>query len=233
MPAQSILIVEDDPVLAAVLRRYLDKQAYRTGVESDGARAFARINAESPDAVILDGNLPGKDGFDLCRELRPRYRGVILMLTARDEDVDRVLGLELGADHYLIKPVEPRVIAAHLKACLRRTENAAAWGGQNELRYGHFCISLAARTVHLNEREVLCSAAEFELLWLLARNAGIVLTRDSIMDRVRGIPHDGLDRSIDMRVSRLRKYLGDDAKKPRRIKTVRNQGYLFSKTAWD
>jgi two-component system, OmpR family, response regulator len=232
MPTQHILIVEDDAVLAAVLVRQLQKQGYATEVESHGARAVDRVRAQAPDAVILDGNLPGMDGFDVCRELRTSYRGVILMLTGRDGDMDRVLGLELGADDYLVKPVEPRVVAAHLKACLRRVE-AAPSAGSSELRYGTFRISQADRAVHLGDREIAFTTAEFDLLWMLAENAGTVLTRDQIMAGVRRIEHDGLDRSIDMRVSRLRKRLGDDADNPRRIKTVRGKGYLFSPSDWD
>jgi two-component system, OmpR family, response regulator len=232
MPKQHILIVEDDAVLAAVLVRQLQKQGYAADVESHGARAVDRVRAQAPDAVILDGNLPGMDGFDVCRELRTSYRGVIVMLTGRDGDMDRVLGLELGADDYLVKPVEPRVVAAHLKACLRRVE-AAPSAGSSELRYGTFRISQADRAVHLGDREIAFTTAEFDLLWMLAENAGTVLTRDQIMAGVRRIEHDGLDRSIDMRVSRLRKRLGDDADHPRRIKTVRGKGYLFSPSDWD
>jgi two-component system, OmpR family, response regulator len=232
MPTQHILIVEDDAVLAAVLTRQLEKHGYRAEVEGHGGRAVERVRAMAPDAVILDGNLPGMDGFDVCRELRTSFRGVIIMLTGRDGDMDRVLGLELGADDYLVKPVEPRVVAAHLKACLRRVEVAPA-SGSNELRYGTFRISQADRAVHLGEREIPFTTAEFDLLWMLAENAGTVLTRDQIMAGVRRIEHDGLDRSIDMRVSRLRKRLGDDADSPRRIKTVRGKGYLFSPSDWD
>jgi two-component system, OmpR family, response regulator len=232
MTPQYILIVEDDTVLAAVLARQLEKHGYRAEVEGHGARAVERVRAQAPDAVILDGNLPGMDGFDVCRKLRTSYRGVIVMLTGRDGDMDRVLGLELGADDYLVKPVEPRVVAAHLKACLRRVEVSPSTGS-SELRYGTFRISQSDRVVHLGEREIAFTTAEFDLLWLLAERAGTVLSRDQIMAGVRRIEHDGLDRSIDMRVSRLRKRLGDDADNPRRIKTVRGKGYLFSPSDWD
>lgn len=229
---QTVLIVEDDEMLAALLSRFLEMQGYRAGVESDGGRAVARILAERPDAVILDGNLPGKDGFSVCREVRGAYRGAILMFTGRDDDMDQILGLELGADDYLLKPTEPRVVEAHLKACLRRVEPRPAQA-QDELRYGKFHISRVERVVRLGGVEVPLTSAEFDLLWLLAERAGSVLTRDDIMIGVRRLPHDGLDRSIDMRVSRLRRRLGDDPENPRRIKTVRGKGYLFSRTDWD
>lgn len=229
---QRILLVEDDPVMAVVLARHLQKLGYTVSVEENGARVLARVAAEAPVAVILDGNLPGKDGFEVCRELRAKYRGAVIMLTGRDEDIDRILGLELGADDYLVKPIEPRVVAAHLKACLRRTEAPRAEDDTDEIRYGSFSISRATRIVQLAGQEVPLTTAEFELLWLLASRAGTVLSRDDIMSGVRGITHDGLDRSIDMRISRIRKRLGDDAENPRRIKTVRGQGYLFSRTDW-
>lgn len=232
MSAHRILLVEDDPLLSVLLARHLEKQGYAVAAESDGRAAVARIAAEKPDAVILDGNLPGKDGFDICREARAEYRGVIVMLTGRDEDVDRILGLELGADDYLVKPVEPRVVAAHLKACLRRAD-PPAMGARDELIYGRFRISRAERSVQLEGEEIPFTTAEFDLLWLLAEHAGKILSRDELMSGVRRIAHDGLDRSIDMRVSRLRRRLKDDAETPRRIKTVRGKGYLFSPTEWD
>lgn len=232
MPPQRILIVEDDTVLSMVLAMHLQQQGYAPSSETDGACALQRVQTELPDAIILDGNLPGKDGFEVCRELRVGYRGCILMLTGRDTDIDRVRGLELGADDYLIKPVQPRVVVAHLSACLRRI-NPPTSGSRDELRYGAFQINHASRVVCLHDEEVPFTTAEFDLLWLLAERAGTVLSRDQITMGVRHIPHDGLDRSIDMRISRLRKRLGDDPDNPRRIKTVRNKGYLFSKTDWD
>ena len=219
-------------MLATVLARHLEKQGYRVDVEAQGDRAAVRVQMQAPDVVILDGNLPGKDGFDVCRELRASYRGIVIMPTGRDSDMDRILGLELGADDYLVKPVEPRVVAAHVRACLRRADSAGS-AAPTELRFGTLRISQADRTVHLGEREVMCTTAEFDLLWLLALRAGTVLSRDEIMTGVRRIPHDGFDRSIDMRISRLRKLLGDDAEQPRRIKTVRSKGYLFSPNEWD
>lgn len=230
MPA--VLIVEDDELFATQIAGFLEKRGYLVSVENEGGRAVPRILSEGPDAVILDGNLPAKDGFAVCRELRDQYQGAILMLTARDEDFDRVLGLELGADDYLVKPVEPRVVEAHLKACLRRLTPRPTQE-PSELRYGKFSINGSERVVRLDGVEIAFTTAEFELLWMLAKRAGTVLSRDEIMAGVRRLPHDSLDRSIDMRVSRLRKRLGDDADNPRRIKTIRGKGYLFSRNDWD
>ena len=230
-----ILLIEDDELAGNLLRRYLEKQGFIVEVETQGDRASGRIMAMQPDAVVLDGMLPGKDGFEVCREARAQYSGPILMLTARDDDVDQVLGLELGADDYIVKPAEPRVVLAHIRACLRRASPrpVAAGGESEEYRFGKFHISRTERTVRLDAVEITFSTAEFDLLWLLASRAGEILSRDDIQSHLRGIEHDGLDRAIDMRISRLRKRLGDDAVNPARIKTVRGKGYLFSRTDWN
>jgi two-component system, OmpR family, response regulator len=227
-----VLLVEDDDVQGLLLELYLQKNGMDVERLTRGDQAPRRILESKPDAVILDTMLPGKDGFDICREVRNEYRGPILMLTGRSESLDQVLGLELGADNYLIKPVEPRIVLAHLRACLRRPVSAVP-SGPEELRYGRFYISRTSRVVRLGQEEIPFSTAEFELLWLLAEHAGSTLSRDVIKRTLQGIGHDGLDRSIDMRVSRLRRRLGDDAENPTRIKTVRAQGYLFSRTDWD
>jgi len=180
--------------------------------------------------------LPGKDGFEICRAVRARYQGVILMLTARDEDFDQILGLELGADDYIAKPVQPRLLLARIKALLRRSPVSA--GGADarrpaELTFGSFHISQATRTACLGADCIDLTTAEFDLLWLLANRAGTVLSRDDLLQELRGIGFDGLDRSIDARISRLRKKLNDDPDNPTRIKTVRGKGYLFSKHDWN
>ena len=226
-----VLLVEDDELFAVSLKLFMEKQGFRVEHERRGDRAVARIIALKPDAVVLDCNLPGKDGFDVCREVRVRYPGVILMLTARDDDVEQVLGLGLGADDYLLKPATPHVVLAHLRACMRRQHDEPA-KGPDEYHFGRFSISRATRRVLLDEEEVEFSTAEFDLLWLLVSRAGTVLSRDDINNALRGLEHDGQNRSIDMRVSRLRKALGDDAERPVRIKTVRGKGYLFSRTDW-
>lgn len=228
MPARRVTFVEDDPVFAGVLTRFLEKNAFAVTHFADGEGVVEQVLAQSPDAVILDGSLPTIDGFDLCRALRPRYAGPILLLTARDEDIDELLGLELGADDYIRKPVEPRIVLARLKARLRRPEATPA----SELRFGALAIDRNSRSVHLAGHAVDLTTAEFDLLWLLASHAGETLSRDDIFRATRGLEYDGLDRSVDMRVSRLRKILGDDADPARLIRTVRGKGYLFARIDW-
>ncbi|HMV04654.1 MAG TPA: winged helix-turn-helix domain-containing protein [Accumulibacter sp.] len=235
-----ILLIEDDERLALLTAEYLRKNDFEVLVEGRGDAAEERILGERPDLVILDVMLPGKDGFEICRAVRSRFTGVILMLTAREEDFDQIFGLELGADDYIAKPVQPRLLLARIKALLRRA--APAGGGQSsgenengeptELAFGRFRISQTTRSAALGENGIDLTTAEFDLLWQLARHAGNILSRDNLLQELRGIGFDGLDRSIDARISRLRRKLGDDPENPTRIKTVRGKGYLFSKHDW-
>lgn len=234
-----ILLVEDDDRLAKLTAEYLQKNDFEVTIEARGDTAETRILSDDPELVILDIMLPGKDGFEVCRSVRAKYKGVILMLTARDEDLDQILGLELGADDYLAKPVQPRLLLARIKALLRRTpapteavEEQSESGEAAELSFGSFRISQATRSTHLGKETIDLTTAEFDLLWLLARHAGNILSRDDLLQQLRGIGFDGLDRSIDARISRLRRKLGDDPENPTRIKTVRGKGYLFSKHDW-
>lgn len=232
-----ILLVEDDERLADLTAEYLRKNEFEVTIEPRGDTAEARILADDPELVILDVMLPGKDGFEVCRGVRSKYKGVILMLTARDEDLDQILGLELGADDYISKPVPPRLLLARIKALLRRAPAAGqtdeeAERDEAELSFGSFRISQATRSAHLGDDAIELTTAEFDLLWLLARHAGSILSRDDLLQQLRGIGFDGLDRSIDARISRLRRKLGDDPENPTRIKTVRGKGYLFSKHDW-
>ena len=231
-----ILLVEDDDRLAELTAEYLRKNDFEVAIESRGDTAEARILAERPDLVVLDIMLPGQDGFAVCRAVRPKYDGIILMLTARDEDIDQILGLELGADDYITKPVPPRVLLARIKALLRRAGTSAEEGGDaaamESLTFGNFSISQHTRSATLAGDAIDLTTAEFDLLWLLAKHAGAILSRDDLLQQLRGIGFDGLDRSIDARISRLRRKLGDDPENPTRIKTVRGKGYLFSKHDW-
>lgn len=235
-----ILLVEDDERLANLTAEYLRKNDFEVLIEARGNTAQTRILDERPDLVILDVMLPGKDGFEVCRSVRPHYGGVILMLTARDEDFDQILGLELGADDYIAKPVQPRLLLARIKALLRRSPANPSSAGSDtaepsepsELAFGRFRISQGTRSTHLDNDAIDLTTAEFDLLWLLARHAGNILSRDDLLQELRGIGFDGLDRSIDARISRLRRKLGDDPENPTRIKTVRGKGYLFSKHDW-
>ena len=235
MPTR-ILLIEDDVRLAKLTAEYLRKNDFEVAIEGRGDTAEARILKEDPELVILDIMLPGKDGFEVCRAVRSQYKGVILMLTARDEDLDQILGLELGADDYITKPVPPRLLLARIKALLRRSpasgEGVVTPGEADELEFGNFRISQATRNACLGDEIIDMTTAEFDLLWLLARHAGNILSRDDLLQELRGIGFDGLDRSIDARISRLRRKLGDDPENPTRIKTVRGKGYLFSKHDW-
>jgi len=192
-----------------------------------------RVELFSPDIIILDIMLPGKDGFTVCKELRPEYSGPILMLTAKSTDFDQVLGLEIGADDYVIKPVEPRVLSARINALLRRGDLPENGKEVAVVDYGKLHISRASRQVLLEGENIDLTSQEFDLLWLLASKAGEVQNRDYIYKAVVGREYDGLDRSVDVRISRLRKKLGDNHDTPFRIKTIWGQGYLFVPDAWD
>ena len=228
--AWQILIVEDDQRLAQLTQEYLEGNGLRVSIEADGARAAARILTEQPDLVMLDLMLPGEDGLSICRTVRSGYKGPILMLTARTDDMDQVLGLEMGADDYVCKPVRPRVLLARIRALLRRREGGEAErddGEPRRLQFGLLAIDKAMREAWLGEQGIELTSAEFDLLWLLAVNAGRILSREEIFNALRGIEYDGQDRSIDVRISRIRPKIGDDPMHPRLIKTVRSKGYLF------
>lgn len=230
-----VLIVEDDERLANLSKDYLESNGLEVGVINNGKQAIDHIIAEQPDLVVLDLMLPGADGLEVCREVRNQYNKPILMLTARTDDVDQVLGLEMGADDYVPKPVRPRVLLARIRALLRRNEGqetieVAEEETKNErLQFGELMIDNGAREVRLEGNAVDLTSAEYDLLWLLASNAGKILSREEIFECLRGIEYDGQDRSIDVRVSRIRPKVGDDPMNPRRIKTVRSKGYLFVK----
>lgn len=223
-----VLIIEDDERLAGLTRDYLEANGFRVTIEEDGARGVERILAIQPDLVILDLMLPGEDGLSICRRVRSDYPGPILMLTARTDDMDQVLGLEMGADDYVPKPVQPRVLLARMRALLRRLD-AADSSADTRLVFRDLEIDNATREAWLRGDRIDLTSAEFDLLWLLASHAGRVLTREEIFSQLRGIRYDGQDRSIDVRVSRIRPKVGDDPHHPHRIKTVRSKGYLFVK----
>lgn len=224
--APRVMIVEDDERLATLTRDYLVANGLDVTVVSNGNEAIRRIPAEEPDLVVLDLMLPGADGLTVCREVRKSYRNPILMLTARSDDMDQVLGLEMGADDYVAKPVKPRLLLARIRALLRRVEGEMEAVPQR-LEFGQLVIDNGAREVLLNGASVEMTSAEYDLLWLLASNAGRVLSRELIFEKLRGIQYDGQDRSIDVRISRIRPKIGDDPDNPKRIKTVRSKGYLF------
>jgi len=225
-PARRILVVEDDAKLADLVREYLERNGYAVDVEPRGDRASERIPEEAPDLVVLDLMLPGMDGLEVCRRVRSSYSGPILMLTARGEEADEVAGLEIGADDYVPKPVRPRVLLARIGSLLRRVEDSAV--APRRIEIGLLAIDDASREVILDGRRVELTTAEYDLLGFLAARAGRVVPREEIFRGLRGIEWDGLDRSIDLRVARLRRKLGDDGKRPRLIKSVRGTGYMLA-----
>jgi DNA-binding response OmpR family regulator len=228
-----ILLVEDDRRLAGLTAEYFEQNGFSVAVESHGDEVLARFARVRPSIVLLDLMLPGTDGLTLCRKLREIFDGPILMFTARDSDIDQVIGLEAGADDYVTKPVDPIVLLARTRALLRRIRaQAKPAAAGNDIVLGGLHINRAAQKVVLGDEQVLLTTHEFELLVLLAQHAGTVLSRDDISHSLRGIEYDGLDRSIDARISKLRRKLGDSATEPVRIKTIWGKGYLLVPDAW-
>lgn len=228
-----IMLVEDDASLAEWIADYLTTQGYDVSVANSGDKAVTLIKEDQPDLVILDISLPVKDGFDVCREVRAFYHHPILMMTARLDETDEVLGLELGANDYVTKPVRPRALLARIKGLLKRDAAVNPNDSDQHLCFGQFCIDSDSRTTTMNNRVVRISSNEFDVLWYLAKNAGQIISRDKLLKEVRGIEYDGFDRSMDVLVSRIRKKLDDDGDQPERIKTVWGKGYLFVPDAWD
>jgi DNA-binding response OmpR family regulator len=223
-----VLLVEDDRELASMVADFLTPHGFIVTAEERGDRAVERISSEAHDAIILDINLPGLDGFSVCRKVRSSFKGPILILTARGDEVDEVVGLEVGADDYLAKPVRPRILLARLRAQLRKMTTSNIEHSGNRIVIGKLVVDAGRRAIELSEQEITLTSAEFELLWLLAENVGQVVSRNDMYQRIHGVSYDGLDRSIDLRISRLRKKLGDDPVNPQRIKAVRSIGYLLS-----
>jgi two-component system, OmpR family, phosphate regulon response regulator OmpR len=220
-----ILLIEDDERLAAMVAEYLGEAGYRVTLASTGRAGLERLAREAFDATVLDLMLPDMDGLEVCRALRARSPLPILMLTARGDAADRIVGLEMGADDYLPKPFEPRELLARLRAILRR----GAIGGGAALRFGRLEIDRDARSVSIDGAPRTLTSYQFDLLVAMAGNAGRVLSRDALMDLLKGEPLEAFDRSIDVQVSRIRQAIEDDPKKPRRIVTVRGAGYVFAK----
>jgi two-component system OmpR family response regulator/two-component system response regulator RstA len=231
VPVPSILLVEDDLRLAELVSRYLESNGFSVAIASRGDEVADTVEREPPDLVILDLGLPGEDGFTVCRQLRLMYTNPILILTARDSDIDHVLGLELGADDYVIKPVEPRVLLARIGALLRRSRGAL--GPERKLlQFGKLTINASSRAVYLDGHSIALSGNEFDLLLYLASHPGKIQSRETLFKDLFKREYDGMDRMLDIRISRLRRKLGDEAETAERIKTIWGQGYLFVPDAW-
>lgn len=224
--AERILMIDDDSRLAGMVADYLGGVGFRVTIAGTAQSGEALLKREAFDAVILDLMLPDADGLDLCRRLRGATDVPILMLTARGEPMDRVVGLEVGADDYLAKPFEPRELQARLRAILRRKGTVVK---SDTLRFGRLEIDKGARVVRVDGEERPITSYQFALLLALAERAGRVLSRDALMDLLKGEKLEAFDRSVDVHVSRIRAAIEDDAKKPRRILTVRGAGYVFAR----
>jgi DNA-binding response OmpR family regulator len=224
--AERILMIDDDGRLAGMVSDYLGGAGFRLTIAGTGREGEALLKRETFDAIILDLMLPDADGLDLCRRLRTVTDLPILMLTARGEPMDRVIGLEVGADDYLAKPFEPRELQARLRAILRRKGMSAK---SETLHFGRLEIDKGARVVRVDGEERTITSYQFAILIALAERAGRVLSRDALMDLLKGEKLEAFDRSVDVHISRIRAAIEDDAKKPRRILTIRGAGYVFAK----
>lgn len=227
---KTILLVEDDVKLAEQTKEYLEKNQFEVSLEHDGGKAVDRILREVPDLVILDLMLPNKDGISICREVRKEYHNPILIMTARDDEVDEIISIEIGADDYITKPVSPRKLLARLNNLIRRYEKMSSADGAHsgsDARQGSLQLNAQRRIAIVDGKIVNLTSCEFDLLNYFFANQGVILTREEIYRQMRGIEWDGADRSIDLRVSRLRSTIGDNGKSPRFIKSVRGTGYML------
>ncbi len=223
-----ILLVEDDSELASMVADFLEANGIHTEIEGNGAVAAKRIPQESFDGLVLDIGLPDMDGIEICKAVRSEFEGPILMLTARGNEIDEVVALEVGADDYMAKPVRPRALLARLRVHLKRSHGEPIQAPDTRLDIGSIRIDSSSRTMTINRQPIKLTTAEFDLIWLLAVNAGSVISRETMYEKLHGVPYDGVDRSIDLRVSRLRKKVGDDPNLPKLIKSVRGVGYLLA-----
>lgn len=230
MTAKRLLLVEDDDELAELIQDFLTSEQFIVSWTANGLDAVERIVQEQPDIVILDYMLPGLNGLEICKRVIPRYPGPILMLTAKDDDMLEIALLNHGALGFLKKPVRPHILLAHIKAHLRAAEKKPATDPDPTaaLVVQDLILDISSLRATLAGTELILTSAEFELLSLLARNAGKPLSRDDISKSLRGLEYDGMDRAIDMRISSLRRKLGDEEPPYHYIKTVRGKGYLLA-----
>jgi len=229
---QTILLVEDDDRLSQLIAQFLSQNNFMVDVLQQGDVVVDYVTTSPPDLILLDVMLPQLDGFSILRQLRDFYAKPVLFLTAKDSDFDHVKGLEIGADDYIIKPIEPHVLLARINSALRRVTPSSVSLHQ-KLQFGKLSIDKDTRSITLAQETIELTSHEFELLWLLANQAGEIQSRDFIHQQMLGREYDGFDRSVDVRISRLRKKLNDDLKNPTRIITVWGKGYVFCSTAWE
>jgi len=221
--AQKVLIVEDENRIARLVRLYLEEAGFEVAVVDDGDQALPAFRHETPDLIILDLNLPGKDGLDVCRAVRRESDVPIIMLTARTDEADKLIGLELGADDYVVKPFSPREVVARVRAVLRRVEST---GVESPLiRAGNLEIDVTAHRAELRGELLDLTPSEFDILAVMARNAGRVLTRLQLLDESQGVAYEGYERSVDQHIKNLRRKIEDEAGNERIIHTVHGVGY--------
>ncbi|EGU32533.1 response regulator transcription factor [Vibrio scophthalmi] len=232
MSLPRMLIVEDDLKLQSMLEDYFVTQGFSVNTRDDGADSVQYIIDEQPDIVLLDLMLPVMDGLTICRQIRAHYNGKVLILTASDDDFDHVAGLETGADDYVMKPVKPRVLLARVRTLLRRQAVLPEAKNSDEIEYRQLTLKKRYKRCEFQGEVIPLTDSEFDLLWLLATSPDIPISREQLTRELRGIEYDGFDRSIDNKVVRLRKLLGDDSASAEKIQTVRGKGYLFVSTAW-
>ncbi|MCC5979668.1 MAG: response regulator [Salinarimonas sp.] len=224
--ADRVLIIDDDARLSAMLADYLAQEGLAVSCARDGESGLQALSREPPDIVVLDLMMPGIDGLETCRRIRARHDLPILMLTAKGDETDRIVGLEMGADDYLPKPFNSRELLARIRAILRR-RRAPTWA--QVMRFGQLEIDEGARAVRLRGEEKPLTSYQFDLLAAFAAHAGRVLSRDQLLDLVKGAELEAFDRSIDVHISRIRAAIEDDPKRPKRILTVRGTGYVFAR----
>lgn len=226
-----ILIIDDDANHAQTLAEYLARSDFHVDIESDSQLALSRIKEEAPNIVLIEVDLKGESGLTICKLSRKYFKGGIILMSQNSDELDQVLGLDMGADDYIHRTASHRLILARCQTLIRRIdrveEEKNQTNSEDRLQFGQLVVDNAMREAWLNNETIELTSAEFDLLWLLASHAGEVLTREEIFSKLRGIEYDGQDRSVDVRVSRIRPKVGDDPIHPRRIKTVRSKGYLF------
>ena len=225
--ARKILVVDDDPKTVSLVKLYLESDGHKVLCAYDGLEALRLAREERPNLIVLDLMLPGMDGLQVCRTLRTESDVPVIMLTAKTTEGDKLTGLELGADDYLTKPFSPRELAARIKVVLRRTVSESLERGPEQAAYGDLRMDFRQHTVSIAGRPVALTPTEFRLLGTLVREAGQVLSREQLIEKVLGLDFDGFDRTIDVHVLNLRRKLGDDPAHPRYIKTVYGSGYKF------
>ena len=229
---EKILIVDDDKALCDLIKRYLTENGYITLTANDGGEMYQQLEQVTPDLIIMDLMLPGDDGLTLAKEIRSKGNTPIIILSARGDEVDRIVGLEVGADDYLPKPFNPRELLARIRSVLRRSQTnpTQEFGKTEDINFGNYRLLSKSRQLFHNEDEVVLTSGEFTLLEAFANNPNRILNRDSLLQLLKGYEHQPFDRSIDVRITRLRRKIESDPSKPTYIRTVWGEGYIFTPT---